>query len=118
MPVLEIEFVGEGEPAPSAQKLADAVGEVLNTPAGQTWVKVRVLPEAYYAENGSSSHDLRPVFVSILLRKLPEEIERERIARSLGQAIAKVSGRASENIHILFLPEGHGRAAFGGNLIR
>ena len=116
MPILEIQFVGDDRDSNIAQKLADAVGLVLHSSAGQTWVKVSWLASSQYAENLNESRDLKPVFVSLLLRKLPDNEQKSQIAKDLCKTIAQVSGRQEENIHILFLPEGAGRMAFGGDL--
>jgi phenylpyruvate tautomerase PptA (4-oxalocrotonate tautomerase family) len=117
MPIIEIEFVGEENFSTMAQEMADAIGDVLKSPAGQTWVKLRSLAPQQYAENQNNSKDVNPVFVSVLLRKLPENLELERISRSLGEVIGQISHRRPENIHVVFLPEGAGRVAFGGKLV-
>ncbi len=115
MPILDIEFVGEENLSSITQQLANAAGQVLNSPPGLTWVRVRSLPSSQYAENSDTSNAPLPVFVSVLLRKLPEQTQMERIAKGLCAVVADVSGRPKENVHILFLPEGAGRVAFGGN---
>ncbi|MCC7405090.1 MAG: hypothetical protein IT288_11890 [Bdellovibrionales bacterium] len=117
MPIIEIEFVGEENFSTIAQDLADGIGKALNSPAGHTWVKLRTLPSQQYAENQIGSKDVNPVFVSVLLRKLPENLELERMAKSLGEVISQISHRRVENIHVVFLPEGAGRVAFGGKLV-
>lgn len=70
MPIIEIEVVtaeGEALIPGLAQKLADAAGSILGTPPGSTWVKLRALPRAQYAENGAPvPEDVRPVFVTVL----------------------------------------------------
>ena len=117
MPILDIEIIGNEPPQNLAQRIADASGIILNSSSGQTWVKIRTVPEGQYAENNSQIR-FSPVFVSVLLRTLPEIAERERLAQKLSEMIAKEVNRSSENIHILFLPEGAGRIAFGGRLIK
>lgn len=117
MPILDIELVGTEPTKNIAQRIADAVGPVLNSSNGQTWVKVKTIPEGQYAENNSQIK-FGPVFVSVLLRVLPEIIERERLAKKLCEAIANVVQLSPESVHILFLPEGAGRIAFGGKLVK
>lgn len=119
MPVLEVEITlpaGEEIEAGLAAKLADAAGEVFGTPRGRTWVRLRTLPLERYAENGADGAPagIRPVFVSVLLARLPDLPERKTMARKLAEATAAACGRPVENVHVLFQPEGVGRVAFGG----
>lgn len=116
MPILEFEFIGDLPEEKLAQPLADICGEVLGSKPGQTWVKVRSLSANCYAEN-STHVDFSPLFVSVILRKLPELDEREKLAKELCEHIAEVTLRPVVNIHLEFR-EGHGRIAFGGKLIR
>lgn len=118
MPILEIEIVGieEIEENSVAQPLADAAAEVLNTGAGRTWVKVRYLNANLYAESGGTSPDIKPVFVSVLIGRSLGGEEKAQVALALASAIGKVLNRPSQNVHILFEPDGVGRIAFGGQL--
>ena len=54
MPILEVEIVALDEnpnlPAGLSQTLADVVAQIFNTPTGTVWVKLRVIPPTYYAE--------------------------------------------------------------------
>lgn len=121
MPILDIELVvedGEALAADLPQRLADAAAQVLQTPPGRTWVKLRRLPRGDYAESGDGFHeDIRPVFVQ-LLKAAPMSVQaREREAQRLTQAIAQACQRPFENVHILYLPPASGRAVFGGVMI-
>jgi phenylpyruvate tautomerase PptA (4-oxalocrotonate tautomerase family) len=121
MPVLEIEIVvdpGETLGPRLAQELADAAGQAMGTPRGRTWVKLRALPRALYAENGGLlPEDMRPVFVSLLKSKIGTEDEMREEASRLADGIGRCCGRPPENVHILYLPAAAGRMAFGGTLL-
>ncbi len=117
MPILEIEIVGAIEAKINlAQLLADTAAEVLKTEPGRTWVKVRYLPAAQYAENGGMSGEIKPVFISVLLGRHNEFAEKADIASGLAATFALTLGRPPENIHVLFEPQATGRIAFGGHL--
>jgi hypothetical protein len=61
---------------------------------------------------------VHPVFVTVLKSRLPDSDELEQEAARLAAAVARICGRPAENVHILYLPEGSGRVAFGGKIIR
>lgn len=114
MPILDVELVGAREDG-LARKIADAAGEVLGTPPGRTWVRVRFLAREDYAENGTDvPGDVRPVLVTVLETKPPQDLEAE--VRALTAAIAQATGRPAENVHLFYEPPGEGRVAFGGKL--
>jgi len=120
MPILDIEVVADGDAAlidDVAQRLADAAGEVLGTPAGRTWVRLRTLPRTSYAENGGAPDELRPVFVSLLKARRPPPDQIGDEARRLCSAIADVLRRPVENVHVLYQADAAGRIAFGGELV-
>jgi phenylpyruvate tautomerase PptA (4-oxalocrotonate tautomerase family) len=121
MPILDVEIVvaeKETFDASLAASLADATGEVFGTVAGQTWVRLRALPRAGYAENGGGPPDgTHPVFVRVLLADPPEAEERRLQVHRLTLAIAKVCARPPENVHLLYEPSARGRVAFGGKLV-
>jgi hypothetical protein len=120
MPILTIEFVhepGELPPENAPREIANLAGEIFATPAGQTWVRLRLLGKASYTENGMSPAETpSPVFVSVLKRSLdnPEQLVAE--SKSLAKGIGDVFSRPTENVHIEFEPAGAGRIAFGGEL--
>lgn len=120
MPILNIDLVGDGAPPPEglARQLADAAGHVLGSEPNATWVRLRSLSPAEYAENGDAYPDAHPVLVTIIKGDLapPDELAIE--AAALATAIADVTGRATEHVHIIYEPPGRGRVAFGGELLR
>ena len=120
MPILNIDFVGDGAPPPEglARQLADAAGRVLGSAPNGTWVRLRSLSPAEYAENGDAYLDAHPVLVSIIKSDLapPDALAAE--AAALASAIAELTARAPEHVHIIYEPPGRGRVAFGGVLLR
>ena len=121
MPILDVEIVlepGESLHPELAGELADSAGEVLGAAPGTAWVKLRAIPAEHYAENQTGRpNDVYPVFVSVLKAKLPPIDERQREVTRLTEAIARTCRRPPESVHILYLPEGAGRMAFGGTLV-
>jgi phenylpyruvate tautomerase PptA (4-oxalocrotonate tautomerase family) len=121
MPILEVEIVASGEtdrlPADLTQSLADVAAQIFNTPQGTTWVKVRVLPSAHYAEDHGRPLGIHPVFVTVLKSHVPDNGALEREISLLTSAIARVLNRSETNIHIVYQTEGAGRVAFGGQLV-
>jgi len=112
-----VELVGKEDSPNLAQKIADAAGSALGTELGRTWVKLRYLPSAHYAENGATDPEMRPVFVSLLLGRSLPAVGRKELSLTLARAIGEVVGRPIENVHILFEPDARGRMAFGGVLV-
>ena len=121
MPILDVEIiVAPDEPVAAylAQSLADAAGRALDSPAGQTWVRLRLLPREHYAENESSlaSTEL-PVFVTVLKRALPGPAElTDEITRLTG-SVADLLRRNRNCVHVEYAPAARGRLAFGGRLV-
>lgn len=121
MPILEVELVvddAETLKPGLARDLADAAGDVLGTPAGRTWVRLRRLPKEQYAESRAAvSQDVRPVFVTVLKSRVGGAAQIKEEAARLCAALARACGRPKENVHILYLPEAAGRMSFGGELV-
>lgn len=121
MPIVEVEMLinpGERLKPNLAQQLADGIGEILGTPKGHTWVRLRALSRAQYAENGGHPPlDTKPIFISVLKYDLASTQKLRVEVKKLTKTIAQATGRSGENIHILYLPKGKGRIAFGGNLL-
>ena len=121
MPILEIEAVlleGESIGPHWASEIASAAGEIFDTPSGRTWVRVRGLPHSQYAENGiRDSLELAPVFVSVLKAQMPEIECLRRETKKLTAAVARITDRPAENVHVIYLPPAAGRIAFGGTLV-
>jgi len=121
MPIVDVTIVVGREEKVTAgltQALADGVGRGLNSPPGQTWVRLHLLAQDRYAENNSplSSTDL-PVFVAVLTREIPEQSQLVGTIAKLTQAISEVTGRPSDRVHVEYLPSAVGRVAFGGRLL-
>jgi phenylpyruvate tautomerase PptA (4-oxalocrotonate tautomerase family) len=122
MPVVTVEFVSDSDRPMRdglAQALADAVGRVLGTPPGQTWVRLRSLQPNQYAENDThlGASEL-PVFITLLERLPPTGAELQAQVTSLTQAIAQVFGRPSGCVHIEYASAASGRVSFGGRLVQ
>jgi phenylpyruvate tautomerase PptA (4-oxalocrotonate tautomerase family) len=121
MPIVDVEIVlppGESPPPGLPAELADRCGQVFGSPPGNTWVKLRVIPHDHYAENyGGPPASVYPVFVSVLKARLPTPDALRAEVGLLTSAIAEATGRSTENIHIVYLPEGAGRVAFGGEIV-
>lgn len=120
MPILSIEIVQENHETIDsswAQQIADAAGAVFGTEPGRTWVRLHRLDSTHYAEQGGNPQQTpRPVFVSVLQARTPE-LERKRVlASALASCIGDVCRRPTELVHVLWLPEGMNRIAFGGTL--
>ena len=81
MPVVTVEVVDDANHAMAhdiAQPLADAIGRALESPPGQTWVRVRSVARDQYAENEAPLDAAQlPVFVTILKRQTPERAKLE-----------------------------------------
>ena len=120
MPILNVEIImrpDESIRPELARELADRTGEIFGSSPGSTWVKVYLLARENYAENIIASEDICPVFVSVLKAKLPSPDLLQVEVAKLTAAVAQICGRPQENIHIIYLPEGMGRVAFGGKMI-
>ncbi len=116
MPILDVEIVGEDIEAGCAARIANAAGKIFASAPGQTWVKLRNLPPAQYAENEAAGPVPGPVFVSVLLRALPAPARLAEQADALAAAVAAATDRPQEHVHIFFEPAGADRVAFGGKL--
>jgi phenylpyruvate tautomerase PptA (4-oxalocrotonate tautomerase family) len=122
MPIVTVELVADRDRALEqnlAQSLADAVGRVLNSPRGQTWVRLRSLGRNEYAENESQvAADELPVFVTVLKREARGGVELQAEVSALTHAIAQVIGRPTTCVHIEYAPAAIGRVSFGGKLVQ
>ena len=122
MPIIDVELVCESEAEfarTSARALADAVGHALGTEPGHTWVRLRFLASAGYAENQATLESAElPAFVTVLHAHPPigEALVTEAMALTL--AVAQCVVRAPERVHVQYAPPAAGRQAFGGKLVR
>ena len=121
MPIIDIECVCKSDAdfaKISAQKCADNIGVVLRTPPGRTWVKLRYLNSAAYAENQVAlGENELPAFVTVLHAHPPEGAARATEVLALTSAVAKCLGRAADCVHVQYALAGAGRQAFGGRLV-
>ncbi len=121
MPILDVEIIlkpGEIIEHNLARGIADAAAAIFGAGPGSTWVKVHGVDAAYYAENGAEpSDEVYPVFVSVLKARMPSPEDLRREVERLTPAIAALCQRPPENVHIIYLPEGAGRVAFGGRVV-
>jgi len=121
MPLIEIEIVGEDTSKRgrvSAQALADALGQALGCPVGRTWVRLRRLEGADYAENGAATGAPGgPVFVTVQHAHPPAGAALVAEVAAVTRTVALCVGRAPERVHVSYAPPGAGRLAFGGRLV-
>lgn len=118
MPIVDVEIVSDRQEALQAhvtQALADELGAAFGAAPGKVWVKVRLLPFAQYAENGGKSP--MPVFVTITASAPPSGDDLKDRITKVTDAVARITRRGRENIHVEFLPAARGRIAFGGKLV-
>jgi phenylpyruvate tautomerase PptA (4-oxalocrotonate tautomerase family) len=120
MPIIDLEIVlrpNEIIREELVSELADELAEIFHSSPGKTWVKVHPLAENQYAENGGRPEGVSPIFVMVMKSELlPFEEMQNELAQVTG-AVAQICGRPSENVHVIYQPEGRGRAAFGGKLV-
>jgi len=93
MPIVDIEIVlksDEAIPSEMVSELADHLGEIFNSSKNGTWVKVRGLSEANYAENGGKEAGIYPVFVSVLKSRLPNSDEMQREVDFITGAVGQI----------------------------
>jgi len=121
MPILEVEIVirsNETLRDGLAGELANCCGEIFGSRPGTTWVKLKTIARDNYAENGGGMPEaVLPVFVSVLKAGHPAPDALKLEADWLAHTVAQVCDRLPENVHIIYLPEGAGRVAFGGKII-
>jgi len=120
MPILDVEIItyrNENIRSDLAMELANQVGEVFDSPPGNTWVKVHLITSENYAENMVASNSVFPVIVSVLKAQTPSPESLQAEVTKLTAIVAQVCSRPQENIHIIYLPEGAGRVAFGGKVL-
>jgi phenylpyruvate tautomerase PptA (4-oxalocrotonate tautomerase family) len=63
------------------------------------------------------SEGVYPVFVSIIKSELPPIDEMEKEVEKITGAMARICGRPSENVHVIYQPQAKGRVAFGGRIV-
>ncbi len=100
-----------------AHAIADAVGAALGSRPGTVWVTLQVVPETMYAENGQTEA-VCPVFLKVTHAELPNLATLSEQAKSLANAVGAALGRSPGLVHIEYAPQGKGRIAFGGSLLK
>ena len=122
MPIVTVEIVVPPDRVTVegvAQLLADAIGGALNSPPGQTWVRVRAIPLDQYAENPSAPDpDNLPAFITVLWRLPPQGADLEQEIAELTRAVAQVIARPLHCVHIEYAPAALGRLSLGGSLVK
>jgi phenylpyruvate tautomerase PptA (4-oxalocrotonate tautomerase family) len=118
MPIISVEVVDDGDDLPHdlAQRLADGIGDFLDSPPHQTWVRVHLIDPLDYAENGGCVSGVRPVIVTLIIGRRPEPKRLSSVAVALTEVVAAATGRPAGNVHLIFEADGIGRVAFGGAL--
>ena len=125
MPVIEVELVEAadtepafGPPSGLAQRLADDLGEALESAPGRTWVRLRRVPRHDYAENGVPlDDDLAPVFVTVIESRRPHGPALVERVHRVTTVTAAALNRPATNVHVIYAEDGAGRVAFGGSLV-
>ena len=120
MPIVDVEIVlrpNETIRKDIARELADELGHIFHTQEGQTWVKVSELSADHYAENSEELEGVYPIFISVIKSKLPTSEEMQEEVEEITGAVTQICGRSSENVHVIYQPEGRGRVAFGGKIV-
>ncbi len=121
MPIFDIEIAtrhGEALAPGLAADLADALGAVMGAAPGKVWVRLRDLAPERYAENGRDPDRPFPVFVTLVASAPPQGEHLDHVAAQVAEAVAHLTDRAPENVHLLVEPAAKGRVAFGGKVAR
>jgi hypothetical protein len=117
MPIVALELIGGEPPAASTvQRMADELGEVFNGASGRTWLRLHVVPEAGYAENGQpgASKDYAPVCVDIARSGRSRNQIAE--AKAVASIVAVLLERDRRHVHVKYEEPLKGRIAIGGEL--
>lgn len=121
MPIVDVELVCASEAefrAVSANAMANAVGAALGCDPGHAWVRLRYLGSECYSENRASLSPAElPVFVTVLLARIPSGPQLDAQVGELTKAIADVAARPADRVHIEYAPAAAGRQSFGGQLV-
>jgi hypothetical protein len=119
MSIVDVCWVGDlpGDSDSLAPRLADVIGDALNAAPGRVWVRLQHLPAERYAENGDPLQGGLPVFARILHARPPVGAALRDEITTLTVALAQVSGRPAERVHLEYAPAGAGRVVFGGRLV-
>jgi hypothetical protein len=121
LPIVDVELVcGSVDFVNRAlsRALADSLGSVFGGAPGSTWVRLRTLDAAAYAENESqlSAAEL-PAFVTVLHASPPEGEALRKELVAVTAAVAACVGRSASRVHVQYAPGASGRQAFGGHVV-
>lgn len=115
MPIVDVSWVATALPDGVVRDLADTFGRVFQSPAGGTWVRLRLLDPAGYAENDTTAPApvFAPVFVTVLAR-VTTIADPAATAHALAAATARCLGVDERHVHVIYEPPADGRVYFGG----
>lgn len=116
MPIVDIHWAGAPPTSADdmAAAIADAIGDALQQPPGRVWVRLHLI---HHAENGGPLAGAQPVFVTLMHAHPPKGDALRAEIMAVTQAVAQVSGRPRERVHLEYTAPGAGRMAFGGRLV-
>jgi phenylpyruvate tautomerase PptA (4-oxalocrotonate tautomerase family) len=121
MPIVDVEIVLKPDETiheKMVSELAARLGEIFGSSKNGTWIKVHGISNDHYAENGGKEEGMYPIFISVLKSRLPHPDEMQKEVDAITGAVATVCNRSSDFVHVIYLPEGKGRAAFGGKIVK
>ena len=123
MPIIDVELVTSADEPNAASKeqlqiLADELGDLFDSGPAGTWIRVRSIDQAEYAENRTPpGTSVRPTFVNVLHAELPEAGALRTEMAGIAEIVARTLGRPRDNVHVLYAPGAKGRIGFGGELL-
>ncbi len=120
MPIVDIEVLEDDSQSLDThlQAVADRLGALFGSDPAGTWVRLRYLSRAHYAENHVSvGEELGVTFVTILKARLPHVDALRAEAKQVALTVAEALDRPQANVHVLYAPPAEGRIAFGGQLV-
>ncbi len=120
MPIVDIEVLEDDSQSLDGrlQYVADRLGVLFDSDPAGTWVRLRYLSRAHYAENQVSvGEDVCATFVTILKASLPDVDALRAEAKQVALTVAEALDRPQANVHVLYAPPAEGRIAFGGQLL-
>ncbi len=123
MPIIDVELVTIADEPNAASKeqlqiLADELGDLFDSGPAGTWIRLRSIDQAEYAENRTPpGTSVRPTFVNVLHAVLPEAGALRTEMAGIAEIVARTLGRPRDNVHVLYAPGAKGRIGFGGELL-
>lgn len=119
MPIVTIEIVGGSalRGAKLSQRLADACSPAFPPEHREVWLQLRLVRGPSWAVSKKSSRGRKPVFVHVVREVNPRGAKLKQEIQGLTEAVARVTGRPRDQVHVLYEPSAKGRMAFGGRLV-